>query len=233
MLKTIKRYWRGVSAMRDLVARPNDTRAVFVIKTNLSTKAFQRHLIRWRETPVGKRVLDERSSLLTTLNDVDALQAMPYGSLGKLYSIYLIEAGLTQQGLADVSSSELGGGQSDFELFVNRYRDMHDLCHTVTRYKRDSLGEVCQQGFDQAQDPNAGTALIWLAGTLSQAIARRSWMVFAISWEARRLGKKANRFIDADWEALLSCSMAQVRLQLNVQKAPRYMAWTNLRRLRK
>ena len=232
MLKTIKRYWRGVSAMGALVARPKDTRAVFVIKTNLSTKAFQRHLKRWRETTVGARVLKERSSLLTTLNDIDALQAMPYGSLGKLYSIYLIEAGLTQQGLADVSSTELGSGQSDFELFVNRYRDMHDLCHTVTRYKRDSLGEVCQQGFDQAQDPNAGTALIWIAGTLSQAWARRSWTVFAISWEARQLGKTANSFIDADWEALLPLSMNAVRHQLAVQKTPRYMAFVNSRRQR-
>lgn len=216
--------------MRDLVRRPSNTRAVFVIKTNLSTKAFERHLVRWRDTPIGKRVLEDRSSLLTTLNDVDRLQSLPYGSLGRLYSIYLIEAGLTQQGLADVSSTELGSGQSDFELFVNRYRDMHDLCHAVTRYKRDSLGEVCQQGFDQAQDPNAGTALIWIAGTLSQAIARRSWTVFAISWEARRLGKKANRFIDADWESLLPLSMTAVRHQLNVHKTPRYMAYQNSRR---
>ncbi|MCH1580808.1 MAG: Coq4 family protein [Luminiphilus sp.] len=229
MFQTLRRYGRGAAAMGALIRNPKNTRAVFVIKTSLSTKAFHRHLQRWRTTPIGQRVLEERSSLLTALNDIDALQAMPYGSLGKLYSIYLIEAGLTQQGLADVSSTELGVGESDFELFVNRYRDMHDLCHTVTRYKRDALGEVCQQGFDHAQDPNAGTALIWIAGTISQALARRSLKVFAISWEARRLGKASARFIDADWEALLSLSMSTVRLQLKVPQAVHYKAWVNKR----
>lgn len=232
MLAAAKRWLRGLSAMGDLVRNPKDTRAVFVIKTSLSTDAFHRHLARWRTTSVGARVLDDRASLLTALNDIDALQAMPYGSLGKLYSIYLIEAGLTQQGLADVSASELGAGRSDFELFVNRYRDMHDLCHTVTRYRRDPLGEVCQQGFDHAQDPNAGTALIWIAGTFSQAVIHRSLSILGISWEARRLGKTSARFIDADWEALLPLSMPAVRLQLRVPKPERYMRWCRSRQRR-
>lgn len=227
MFATIKNWMRGLSAMGALIRNPKNTRAVFVIKTSLSTNAFHRHLERWRTTTVGQRVLEDRSSLLTALNDIDALQAMPYGSLGKLYSIYLIEAGLTQQGLADVS--ELSDGQSDFELFVNRYRDMHDLCHTVTRYRRDPLGEVCQQGFDHAQDPNAGTALIWIVGTISQAIALRSMAVLRISWEARQLGKTSARFIDADWEALLPLSMSAVRSQLLVPKTVHYKAFVNKR----
>lgn len=227
MFATTKNWLRGIAAMGALVRNPKNTRAVFVIKTSLSTNAFHRHLERWRTTPVGQRVLEERSSLLNALNDIDALQAMPYGSLGKLYSIYLIEAGLTQQGLADVS--ELSDGQSDFELFVNRYRDMHDLCHTVTRYRRDPLGEVCQQGFDHAQDPNAGTALIWIVGTISQSIALRSLSVFQISWEARQLGKTAARFIDADWEALLPLSMSAVRSQLLVPQTVHYKAFVNKR----
>ena len=213
--------------MGRLIRNAKDTQAVFVIKTSLSTKAFHRHLKRWRTTEVGRRVLDQRSSMLPILNDIDTLQAMPYGSLGKLYSIYLIEAGLTQQGLADVS--DLPDGQSDFELFVNRYRDMHDLCHAVTRYRRDPLGEVCQQGFDHAQDPNAGTALIWIVGTISQAIALHTIEVFAISWEARRMGKSSKRFIDADWEALLPLPMAAVRNKLQVRKADRYQNWINKR----
>lgn len=227
MFTTIKNWLRGISAMGALVRNPKNTRAVFVIKTSMSTNAFYRHLERWRTTTVGQRVLEDRRSLLTALNDIDALQAMPYGSLGKLYSIYLIEAGLTQQGLADVS--ELSDGQSDFELLVNRYRDMHDLCHTVTRYRRDPLGEVCQQGFDHAQDPNAGTALIWIVGTISQAVALRSLEVFAISWEARKLGKTCASFIDADWEALLPLSMSAVRSQLLVPQTVHYKSFVNKR----
>ena len=89
-----KLKWLKVGgALRRLYKNPNDLEAVFIIFNWLSTRSVRKQYERFRRTPVGSRVIVNNESLVSLLDDVKRLQAMPVGSLGNEYAKFLVESG--------------------------------------------------------------------------------------------------------------------------------------------
>lgn len=212
----------ALRALRALLRDPNDTAQVFTIISALSGGARQRVLKRLRSTPVGRRVLAEGTPLAPLLADRARLRALPEGSLGREYLQFCERYGITAEGLIAASEQgEVDPDMSQEELIVRaRMRDAHDLWHVVTGYQTDLIGEAAVLAFTFAQTRNPGVGLIVLSAFLEARGDSNATRILLI--EAFLRGYHAEWLPAADWEALLSRPLDQVRRQFGIGPAPSY-----------
>ncbi len=207
------------SALKVLLANPEDTSQVFAIVRALTGKSMLRGYQRFARTDTGQAILQENRSLLDHLSDRKALRDMPRDSLGRAYLHYVESEQITADGLVDASASDAVIDDPQMALYANRVRDMHDLWHTASGYGRDVSGEVCLLAFSVAQLKNPGLAVIALAGMLK--IARENdRRIVPAAWAAFRAGCTAAWLPAQDWEALLAMPLDEVRTRLQIP-APR------------
>ena len=212
----------ALPAMARLVADPDDTAQVFTIIQALSFGTPERMLERFRRSPSGRRILAERRSLLPTLSNRAALEAMPPESLGRAYLAFLDAEGITAGGLVEASETGFRGEPPDdeaLELVVDRLRDQHDLWHTVTGYHGDLIGEAALLAFTFAQTSNPGVALIASIGRFMTRDLPGARDTIATGLHR---GRAALWLPAQDWEALLPLPLADVRARLRVGPVPAY-----------
>ena len=207
----------AMQALRRLIRDPEQTHEVFTVIRALSGPALERGYQRFKDTPVGQRVLDEDIDLLSTLLDREALAKLPADSLARHYLEFVTSENITADGLVEASEEDgeyqyLEGGIARFGM---RQRDMHDLWHTLTRYGRDELGEVCLLAFTYAQTKNRGIGVICLAGLLKLKPYYGN-SIFRTVWNAYKDGKRARWLPAEDWEALLAQPIDDVRRHLRI-----------------
>jgi len=211
--------WR---AIRVLLRNPDDTGQVFRIIDALSGNSGEKLYQRFRSDPTGARILQERRSLLKTLEDVAALRALPEGSLGRAYADFVSREQLSADGL--VAASAEGGGGWDYgderRLVGDRLRDMHDLWHVVTGYGRDLVGEAALLAFSYAQTRNPGVGFIVAVAWLKAGSGAERSLIRA----GYRRGRSSAWLPAQDWEALLARPLEEVRRELRVGVPPRYTA---------
>ena len=215
--------WR---ALRKLIANPEDTARVFEIIRALGGPSLVRGLQRFRRTAIGERVLAEKVELLATLQNREALAALPKGSLGRAYHDFVYAESLSADGL--VAASDEGHGYNfedpDLRRYARRMRDQHDLWHTVTEYGRNPFGEACLLAFTYAQTRNRGIFVIVLAAAWQISREPGASGVFKAMWRAYRDGRRASWLPAQDWEALLPKPLTDVRRLLAVQPPAAYRA---------
>lgn len=213
---------RALRALRTLLADPNDTAQVFTIIESLSGPAPLRLLERFRRDEDGPRLLRERADILVHLRDRAALEAMPEGSLARVYLAFLDREGITADGLVDASVEGETGvfrDAGDFGYVSDRLRDTHDLWHAVTGYSGDVLGEAALLAFSAAQTKNLGVGLIALAAVLRSRDVRVARMLA----RAYRDGLRAAWLPAIAWEDLLPLPIEDVRARLRIEKVPPYV----------
>lgn len=213
--------WR---ALGKLISNPEDTAQVFAIVRAMSGPSLERGFDRFIRTPFGRRVIEEKLDLVDVLRDRDALRALPEQSLGRAYLRFVEGENLSADGL--VAASESGEERWDnawIERYGKRLRDMHDLWHTVTRYGRDELGELCLLAFTFAQTRNRGIGLIVAVGALK---LRRAFGngVFRAVWRGYRDGRRAAWLPGQEWEALLGRPLDEVRRTLSIDAPVAYQS---------
>ncbi len=207
-------------ALRELVRNPDDTAQVFRILRALPSgdHVFRR----FRRDPVGARLLAERPALIDALRDQQRLEALPEGSLGRIYADFVSREQITADGLVDASVAAPPNGPLDPErqYVGERLRDMHDLWHVVTGYNRDLLGEAALLAFTFAQTRTPGIGLIVL---YALARARGDFApARGIIWQGFRRGLGAAWLPAQDWESLLTRPLDEVRETLAVGEPPSY-----------
>lgn len=132
--------WRlGIQALivlKDENASPEWARQLHL---SLDDRTYAQIAERLRETPEGRRLLEERPTVPGALG-FDALARLPEGTLGRTFAdTYKVN---------DIQpfTYEYPVG-SDGEYLYKRYRETHDIHHLITGYGIDSLGEVEIQAF--------------------------------------------------------------------------------------
>lgn len=130
----------AVRALRVLEKRPDDTVAAPVLNASLDGDTFERHVRAMANSELGRALLAKRPSLQRSNLDLDALRAMPEGTLGRAFAKYFEDHKIAPF----ESPYEV---RNDVDYIVKRYRETHDLVHVLTGYDTDALGEMELQAF--------------------------------------------------------------------------------------
>ena len=218
----------ALKALKRLIDDPQRTEQVFVVMRALAGNSVGEGLARFRNLPLGQRVLANREILLDSLLDQKRLGEYPQGSLADAYLGFIRAGNITADGLVEASEQDNAAGPEVFEsaehkLYSDRLRDQHDLWHTLVGYDRDELGEVCLLAFTYAQTRNRGIGAMALVGSIKLSEFYGA-QVFSAVWRAYRDGKRAQWLPGQDWRALLAQPIDALREQLGIQPSQRYQA---------
>ena len=94
--------------------------------------------------------------------DLQQLQILPQGSLGRCYADQLINQGITPDTLIDPSLVT-----SAQEFVVHRLKETHDIVHVLTGFGIDGASELGLQGFNLAQNRSPLAVMLIFGGMLS------------------------------------------------------------------
>jgi len=210
----------ALRALRELMADPDDTHQVFVMARALEGPTLLRNFERFRRSQTGREVLAAERDLLDTLVDEDYLASLPDDSLGRAYLAFRREAGITADGLVEVSKTDHPVPEPDVERMRNRMRDAHDLIHVLTGYDTDLVGEGAVLAFTFAQTGNPALGLIALAGV----VKARGELSHARRTIVRGLirGRRASWLPATNWEHMLALPLTEVRRRLGIGAPPAY-----------
>lgn len=148
--------------------------------------------------------------------ELRALRGMPEGSLGRAFAAFLDQRGLDPAGLYH---STIGARDDDAARLKLHLERSHDLWHTVLGFDTDVAGELGLQAFMIAQLQSPLGHLLLSAGLLNGMLFEhldgdRRMEAITRGW---RLGQATRPLVGADWAAMLSWPLEQVRAHFGVR----------------
>ncbi|KAL0279722.1 UNVERIFIED_CONTAM: hypothetical protein PYX00_001219 [Menopon gallinae] len=171
-----------------------------------STGAFAFEYIRSKmmESEEGRQILEEKPRISSASIDLKKLKNLPEGTLGKAYSNFLEKYKYTPDARLAVRFVD------DFELayVAQRYREAHDLFHTILDMPTNMLGEVTVKWVEAIQTrlPMCVTGAMF--GPLRLAPKQRmNYITSYLPWAIQtgmNSGFLMNIYFEKRWEQPLS-----------------------------
>jgi ubiquinone biosynthesis protein COQ4 len=200
-------------AVRGLNKDPNRLDLVFVLGEAVNRRAFPRVWSRFESDPDGARVLADRPAIDSAHVDLDALEGLPDGTLGREYVRFLRTNNLT----LDVFRAP-EGVEPRAAYLMQRMRQTHDIWHVVTGYSPDIPGEILLQAFTYAQARVPSSALIALFGTARMTLRCGPAFLKRVA-AALRQGRRAKFLGPTYWEEHWAEPVESIRARLDCPKA--------------
>jgi ubiquinone biosynthesis protein COQ4 len=215
-LSHVQRWRRARIALRKVMADPDDTDHVleFLSVVNSGSSATQR-VARFFAAPAGQKLFDEHRTIDSRTVDLDALAALPAGTLGHAYATFLRSRGLTPE-IFDAPPAGISDPRRSYVM--QRMRQTHDLWHVVTGCQTDPVGELALQAFTFAQLRAPGNGLLAAAGTLRHLRHRPGLLRDVIA--LYRAGTRARPLPLFAWEDHWATPLAEVRAMLGLPVEP-------------
>ena len=152
---------RMVAGLATFLKNPDSLDSVFAVVSSL------------KDTPLGQQTTrhllsDSRFKALADENwrprpiDLQQLQTLPQGSLGRCYADQLISQGITPETLIDPSPVNNAN-----EYVVHRLKETHDIIHVLTGFGIDGNSEIGLQGFNLAQNRSPLAVMLIFGAMLS------------------------------------------------------------------
>jgi hypothetical protein len=187
----------------------------FRIALHMAGRTVHERRLAMREHPIGRRLLEERPDLCAALNDMSVLAAMPEGSLGRAYHVFMDHPetipGYMLSGLI-YKDGWFDGVSMDEEL---RW--------AFSGYGADLPGEGLNIYFTLGYSLGISWgASFWspfgLAPRLMRpSIGRRRWLAYLReAWERGDAARRHLAFESVPWEELLPQPLADVRRTLGL-----------------
>ena len=208
--------WRRAgTALRALATQTGDVLdATYMVVDALGGMCEERLFQKFREDPVGRRLLATRPDLPGILADHDRLALLPEGSFGRAYVDLCNSRGINSKGMVEAQHNM----SRDYALldpsrrwFADRLTVMHDLWHILTGYAAQPRGEAAIVAFSYAQGLNYRPMPIFLALSVVMRVARIGELRAAY-----RRGRQTASLILQSYEELLPLPLATVRERLHL-----------------
>ncbi|KFV86473.1 hypothetical protein N308_10501, partial [Struthio camelus australis] len=169
-----------------------------------------------KHDPEGYRILQERPRIRLSTLDVNRLQGLPDGTLGREYIRFLDDNKVspdTRMPAKFVDDEELA-------YVIQRYREVHDLMHTLLGMPTNMLGEVVVKWFEAIQ---TGLPMCILGAAFGPVrLNARKLRVLAtelIPW-AIRSGRNANCILNIYYERRWEQTVESLREEIGIFPPP-------------
>lgn len=225
MFDTTIRPFAFARALAGFLRNKESTSEIFRMLNCIDGPVYERNFRRFCASEAGRQALVEKRDLCATLSDRDMLRALPDGSLGRAYLDFIEREGLSAEGFQremEQSGEDFSRLDEARRRYTYRSRHTHDLFHVLTGYGRDFIGELGLLGFTFEQTGLRTFAVMLQFSMLKAAKDFPGLPVRAVVREGHRLGKQAALLYQADWEALLSQPLQEVRRDFNIEQPALY-----------
>jgi ubiquinone biosynthesis protein COQ4 len=180
---------------------------------------YRRLLAAMADTPDGRELLRDRPELRDDMVDYPALRRLPPDTLGARYVQHLEQNGIT----ADYQAAETRHVQDpDMAYLMRRFRQTHDIWHTLLELGTAGHEEVIIHAFSWGQLRLPVSALVIVFGTLKHIVLERRWGALRHALEeAYRIGREAEPLLPVYWEKMWSTPIEDVRTRYGVRTCTR------------
>jgi ubiquinone biosynthesis protein COQ4 len=203
----------AIRALRVLEKKPDDSVAAPLFNASLDGDRFEALVRELSQSEEGRALLRARPSMQGSSIDLDALRAMPEGTLGRAFAKYF-------------DDNKIQPFESPYEVrnavdyLVKRYRETHDLVHVLTGYGTDALGEMELQAFALGNLSLRTSALILLfAATLQPHGLPPIWRYTDKLRAAFSRGRRSAKIVAHPYERFFSMSVEDARRALRIAEA--------------
>ncbi len=170
---------------------------------------------RMASDPEGAAILADRPRINTSTVDFSSLLALPEGSLGRVYADYSARYGISPDTRAEVQFVD----DPELAYVLQRYREAHDVVHSVLEMPTDMVGEVAVKWVEALQTGLpmcAGGALLGpLRFTPRQARRFREVRPWAV-----RVGTQGRFLMCAYFERRWEQGLDDFRREFNIEAPP-------------
>lgn len=205
------RLRRAFGALRKVVADPEQTEAVLEFFEYMNAGSSDKRVTRFYAEPGAEALFAARRAIDSRSVDLDALAALPPGTLGHEYVRFLRERGLSPDVFqAPERTTDIRGA-----YVAQRFRQTHDLWHVVVGFDTDPSSEIALQAFMFGQIGAPATGILAAVGTLRAAMLGHRIGRAALA--AYRRGR-ASRYMGAfPWEDHWATPVAELRVRLGIE----------------
>jgi len=214
-LSPLARWQRALQALGRVVADPEATDQVLVFSTYANAGTMHRRLHRFFEDPAGRRLFREQRAIDSHTVDLDALAALPAGSLGHAYAHFLRSRGFSPD-VFDGPPADVRDPRAAYVM--QRMRQTHDLWHVVTGHDTDPAGEIALQAFMFGQVRAPSTLILSMVGTLKGLREKPGLPLDVVA--AFRAGRAAKPLVAFPWEDHWATPVSELRTMLGLAREP-------------
>ncbi|CAH1787226.1 unnamed protein product [Owenia fusiformis] len=168
--------------------------------------------------PVGRQILENEPRINSQTVDLDYLKTLPDGTFGREYRRFLDKYQLTPDARRHVEFVD------DVELayVMQRYREIHDLFHTLFGMPTNWLGEVSVKTIEGLQLGLPMCVLGAVAGPVrfyNKPKHGRKYVESYLPW-AMRVGQNAKFLMNVYYEKHWEQPLIELREELNIETPP-------------
>lgn len=199
---------RAFSALAVLARDHTRLDQVLVFTQAMNHARLARVAAEIESTPEGAALFAEKPRIDRKHVDFDALRRLPDGTLGREYTRFLDDAGITP----DVFEELPAVGDERIAFMMLRMRQSHDLWHVLTGYTPDVVGEIRLQAFTFAQTNAPSALVLTLFGTVRWALAKKGHVGEVL--RAYRRGRATKWLPTVRWEDHWETPLDELRERL-------------------
>ncbi|XP_066514268.1 ubiquinone biosynthesis protein COQ4 homolog, mitochondrial [Hoplias malabaricus] len=171
---------------------------------------------RMRNDPEGYAILTERPRIRLSTLDLAHMYTLPEGSLGREYLRFLDTNKVTPDTRADVKFVD----DEELAYVMQRYREVHDLLHTLLGMPTNMLGEVAVKWFEAAQTGLPMCILGAALGPIRLSTRRLQKLLGSLGPWALRSGRSARCVLSVFYERRWAQNLDELRDELNIEPPP-------------
>ncbi|XP_048115565.1 ubiquinone biosynthesis protein COQ4 homolog, mitochondrial isoform X2 [Alosa alosa] len=178
---------------------------------------------RMKNDPEGYTILTERPRIRLSTLDLAHMATLPDGSFGREYLRFLEENRVTPDSRADVKFVD----NEELAYVMQRYREVHDLLHTLLGMPTNMLGEVAVKWFEAAQTGLPMCIMGAALGPLRLSSSRLQTLATSLGPWALRSGRRARCVLSIFYERRWDQSLEDLRKELDIEPPPLIISATN------
>ncbi|CAJ1070315.1 ubiquinone biosynthesis protein COQ4 homolog%2C mitochondrial isoform X2 [Xyrichtys novacula] len=171
---------------------------------------------RMRNDPEGYAILTERPRIRLSTLDLNNMATLPDGSFGREYLRFLEDNHVTPDSRADVKFVD----NEELAYVMQRYREVHDLLHTLLGMPTNMLGEVAVKWFEAAQTGLPMCTLGAVLGPLRLNARRLQSLFTSLGPWALKNGQQSRCVLSIFYERRWEQSVEDLRQELNIEPPP-------------
>ncbi|XP_064649723.1 ubiquinone biosynthesis protein COQ4 homolog, mitochondrial-like [Lineus longissimus] len=168
------------------------------------------------DDPVGRQILEEKPRINSSTVDLDYLSKLPPGTLGREYITFLETNNITPDDRLCVSFID----DVDLAFTLTRYREVHDLVHTVLGMPTNMLGEVVVKWVEAIQ---TGLPMCFLGALFSPLrfgpVYRQRYLSAYWAWSLR-VGAQSKTLLNVYFERHWEDNLEELKREWNIEPLP-------------